>query len=202
MAKEPRPGHVKTRLGKDIGVIPATWWFRHQVNSVLRHLRDPRWELVLAVAPDHKGLLSRFFPADLSRVPQGRGDLGERMTRQLRQGTVCLIGADIPDVRRTHIAKAFTSLGRHDAVFGPACDGGFWLVGHTARRALPQGVFKDARWSSKYALADSVASLPDHRIGYVDVLDDVDTGEDLRMTRSQGHDSTAYEQNPKQISHP
>ena len=52
MLKEPRVGRVKTRLGRDIGAVAATWWFRHQVQRVLRELEDPRWDLTLAVAPD------------------------------------------------------------------------------------------------------------------------------------------------------
>lgn len=189
MLKDPRPGQVKTRLAKDLGVIPATWWFRHQTRALLRRLRDPRWQLVLAVSPESRGLRSRFFPHDLLRVPQGRGDLGQRMARQLRTGEVCVVGGDIPAVRRSHIAKAFSVLRSHDAVFGPAPDGGFWLVGHSAQRAVPPCIFRNARWSTSYALADSVASLPDHRIAFVDSLQDVDTAADLRMTRSRGRDS-------------
>lgn len=83
MLKEPRPGRVKTRLGRDIGMIAAAWWFRHQTQRLLRGLRDPRWDLVLAVAPDTQGMKSRVWPGDLLRIPQGRGDLGARMTRVL-----------------------------------------------------------------------------------------------------------------------
>ena len=50
MVKEPRPGRVKTRLGRDIGMVGAAWWFRHQTRSLIRRLRDPRWQIVLAVA--------------------------------------------------------------------------------------------------------------------------------------------------------
>ena len=179
MVKEPRPGRVKTRLAADIGKIPATWWFRHQVRRVLARLGDPRWDLVLAVAPDHAGMLTRQFPAHLPRMPQGYGDLGARMARQLQGGATCVIGSDIPGVRSAHIAKAFKALRSHDAVFGPAPDGGFWLVGHTARRALPPSIFAGARWSGPHALADSIASLPSHRITLVDTLNDVDSASDL-----------------------
>ena len=53
MVKEPRPGRVKTRLGRDIGMTAAAWWFRHQTHKILRQLQDPRWELILAVSPDY-----------------------------------------------------------------------------------------------------------------------------------------------------
>jgi len=181
MVKEPRPGRVKTRLGRDIGVIPATWWFRHQSARLLRTLRDPRWQTLLAVAPD-RAVASRVWPADLPRLPQGNGDLGARMKRMLRSvgnGPVCLIGADIPGIRPAHIARAFAALGSHDAVFGPAADGGYWLVGAKHPARLPHGLFSDVRWSSEHALTDTLATLPGWRIALVDTLRDVDTVADL-----------------------
>ena len=71
MVKEPRPGRVKSRLGRDIGMVAAAWWFRHQVARLLRDVEDPRWQVVLAVSPDHAGLNSRVWPAHLPRVAQG-----------------------------------------------------------------------------------------------------------------------------------
>ncbi|MEO1293015.1 MAG: hypothetical protein AAFV62_09325, partial [Pseudomonadota bacterium] len=51
--KEPVAGRVKTRLGRGIGMAPAAWWFRHQSRHLIRTLSaDPRWETILAVAPD------------------------------------------------------------------------------------------------------------------------------------------------------
>ncbi len=181
MLKEPRPGRVKTRLGRDIGPVAAAWWFRHQVGRLLRGLEDPRWRLVLAVSPDGAGLDSRVWPAHLPKIAQGRGDLGDKMGRLLRSvpGRVCIIGSDIPGISRAHIARAFKSLAASDVVFGPAPDGGFWLVG---MRAPPACLFKDVRWSSEHALADSIASLGQKRIAFTDTLQDVDTIHDLRVT--------------------
>jgi len=79
MLKEPHPGRVKTRLGRGIGLVPAAWWFRHQVRRLLREVEDPRWDVVLAVSPDAEGLTSRVWPAHFVRVAQGSGDLGDRM---------------------------------------------------------------------------------------------------------------------------
>ncbi|MBO6897142.1 MAG: TIGR04282 family arsenosugar biosynthesis glycosyltransferase [Shimia sp.] len=179
MIKEPRPGRVKTRLGRDLGMTAAAWWFRHQSAALLRRLDDPRWNLILAVAPDHKGLTSRVWPAHLPRVPQGTGNLGDRMARQLRfhQGPTCIIGADIPGIQLAHIAQAFKALGDHDAVFGPAPDGGYWLVG--LKHAPKPGLFANVRWSTEHALADSRATLPDARIASIATLADVDTAADL-----------------------
>ncbi|WP_127113095.1 TIGR04282 family arsenosugar biosynthesis glycosyltransferase [Shimia sediminis] len=183
MVKEPRPGRVKTRLGKDLGMATAARWFRHQSARLLRRIEDPRWQTVLAVAPDQEGLTSRIWPAHLPRVPQGRGDLGDRMARLFRTlppGPVCIIGADIPGVTRTHVARAFHALGDHQAVFGPATDGGYWLVGLKRTSPVPPTLFENVRWSSKHALSDSMATLRNHRIALTDTLSDVDTAEDLR----------------------
>jgi uncharacterized protein len=183
MLKEPRPGRVKTRLGADIGMVPAAWWYRHQSAALLRRLRDPRWRLVLAVSPDPQGLASRVWPGDLTRMPQGRGDLGARMRAQLLApppGPVCVVGADIPGLRRAHVWRAFRALGGHDTVFGPATDGGYWLVGLKRARAVPPGLFARVRWSGRGALSDSIDSCAGMRVALVDRLRDVDTVDDLR----------------------
>jgi rSAM/selenodomain-associated transferase 1 len=186
MVKEPRPGRVKTRLGVDIGMVPAAWWFRHQVARLLRRLEDPRWQLILAVSPDREGRVSRVWPGHLPRVSQGRGDLGDRMGRLLRRlpaGPVCIVGGDIPGLQKGHVARAFDLLGGHDAVFGPAPDGGYWLVGMTRIAPPPATLFRGVRWSTSHALSDSINSLPGLRVALADMLSDVDTASDLLRSR-------------------
>lgn len=185
MVKEPRPGQVKTRLGQDIGAVGAAWWFRRQTAALLRRIRDPRWAVVLAVSPDRTGLLSRVWPKDLPRIPQGRGDLGQRMARALDAmppGPALVIGADIPGVDRTEIWSAFRALGRAQSVVGPAEDGGYWLVGLRRTGARPQRLFKGVRWSSEHALADTLQTLPPP-LARVSTLRDVDTAADLDYLR-------------------
>ena len=182
MVKEPRAGRVKTRLGRDIGMVPAAWWFRHSVHRLLRNVTDPRWDLLLAVSPDAEGLRSRVWPAHLQRIPQGRGDLGQRMARLLalpQKGPVVVIGGDIPEVRRHHIADAFAKLGRSRAVFGPATDGGYWLVGLKRTTPPPRELFKGVCWSTEHALADTLATMPGYDPAFVATLQDVDTTNDL-----------------------
>ncbi|GFE64749.1 TIGR04282 family arsenosugar biosynthesis glycosyltransferase [Litoreibacter roseus] len=183
MLKEPRPGRVKTRLGRDIGMVGAAWWFRHQTARLLRRLRDPRWDLVLAVAPDAEGRASRVWPRDLPRWPQGQGDLGQRMARVFRDlstGPICIVGSDIPDIKPHHINAAFKALGASDAVIGPAPDGGYWLIGFAVGRPLRAAVFDAVRWSSEHALADTVQALSGRRVAFIDPLHDVDTVDDLQ----------------------
>ena len=183
--KEPRPGRVKTRLGREIGMTGAAWWFRHQAARLIRRLgRDPRWRTVLAVSPGREGLASRVWPARLARWPQGKGDLGARMGRAfgaMPPGPVIIVGADIPALRPAHVAEGFRLLGRHDAVLGPAPDGGYWMIGlRRGGRAAPAGLFGGVRWSSPHALADTVASLAPLDVGFAATLGDVDRAADLR----------------------
>jgi len=181
MLKVPRPGRVKTRLGRDIGLTAAAWWFRHQVARLLRRIEDPRWRVVLAVAPDHEGLTTRIWPARFERWPQGRGNLGDRMIRMMRRagGPVCVIGADIPGITQTQVAKAFAALGNHDAVLGPAPDGGYWLIGVKTGSKLRKSALDGVRWSTEHALVDSHTALGVTRVAYVETLSDVDTADDL-----------------------
>ncbi|MCA8867170.1 MAG: TIGR04282 family arsenosugar biosynthesis glycosyltransferase [Rhodobacteraceae bacterium] len=190
MLKQPRVGRVKTRLGHDIGKVRATWWFRHQSLHLIRRMNsDRRWHLVLAVSPDREGMNSRIWPPGIMRLPQGRGDLGARMLSVFRRsgpGPMVIIGSDIPDIRRWHIADAFKTLKFSDAVFGPAMDGGFWLVGLRHSRP-PIGMFNGVDWSTPDALAQSMTSLGNRRIGMVETLHDIDNGADLdRLQKSPG----------------
>ena len=193
MVKEPRPGRVKTRLARDIGSVDAVWWFRHQTQSLLRRLDDPRWRTVIAVAPDREGLASRVWPPGFPKLPQGHGDLGARMSRLLTGLRPCpalLVGSDVPDLQSSHIARAMRLLDRNDAVFGPSPDGGYWLVGLSNHCPAPPGLFKGVRWSSEHALADSLETLPDRRIGFADMLSDVDTVADLQRSRPVDGDAS------------
>ncbi|WP_343080569.1 TIGR04282 family arsenosugar biosynthesis glycosyltransferase [Ostreiculturibacter nitratireducens] len=209
MVKEPRAGRVKTRLGRGIGMVAAAWWFRRQSARILREVRDPRWDTVLAVSPDAEGMNSRVWPRDLPRVPQGKGDLGARMGRIFRRfppGPVVIVGADIPGLRRAHVAAAFAALGHSAAVVGPAEDGGYWLIGLKRLARPPAGLFRGVRWSTRHALADTLATLPGP-VAFVDTLADVDEAADLvgaRQTRLADGGSNAHviaDENDKYPSH-
>ncbi|MBL6617995.1 MAG: TIGR04282 family arsenosugar biosynthesis glycosyltransferase [Reyranella sp.] len=176
-ARAPQFGRVKRRLARDIGDAAATRFYRLTLARQIRLLRDRRWRLWLFVTPDTA--LADVAWRGIRRIrPQGPGDLGVRMKRPFRTlppGPVVLVGSDIPAMRAHHIAYAFHLLGSHDFVFGPAPDGGFWLVGARRTRPLPHGLFADVRWSTHHALRDSVLTLPlDYSFASADTLDDVD----------------------------
>jgi len=159
MAKAPVAGTVKTRLAREIGMVPALAAYRTILRETVRRLSaDPRWRVVLAVAPDHAAHPARFafmgVPSGrFDFLPQGAGDLGRRMQNALRRAglrsararknrcgakavpparTVVLIGSDIPGIARNDIAAAFRAARRADVVIGPAPDGGYWLIGLNA----------------------------------------------------------------------
>ena len=158
LARAPRLGAVKRRLAAGIGRMAALRFHRLTMAALVRRMaRDPRWRTVLAVTPE-----SYRWPRGVPRISQGGGDLGARMARvieALPPGPVLLVGSDIPDIAPRHIDAAFRALAAHDAVFGPATDGGYWLVG-VRDRALLRGLFRGVRWGGEHALADTLANLP------------------------------------------
>lgn len=179
--KEPQAGRVKTRLARGIGTTRATQFYRHTTSTVLARLAaDPRWRTVIAIAPD-TAVWSRAWGSDLDRVGQGHGDLGRRLQRLmdgLPPGPVVAIGTDIPGIRPAHIAAALKCLGSADAVFGPAPDGGYWLVGLKRLPRVPKA-FRQVRWSSEHALADTRANLAGLDVKLLGELLDVDEAADL-----------------------
>ena len=178
--KAPRLGTVKGRLARDIGTVAAWSFYRRVCAAVLRRLtKDRRWRCWLAITPDTVIRAPGIWPPGVAIIPQGRGDLGRRMDRALRfppAGPVVIVGTDIPAIRPRHIAQAFKALGHNDAVFGSAKDGGYWLVGLRRRPAMAY-IFKNVRWSTEHALADTLANLPGgFKTAMVETLGDVDDG--------------------------
>ncbi len=169
--KAPRWGTVKSRLAARIGPMAALRFHRAQVGRMTQRLRDPRWRLVLAVTPDRA---RGPWTAGRPHWPQGRGDLGARMIRALNRagGPAVLIGSDIPGITPAHIARAFALLRRADVVFGPAEDGGFWLLG--LRHPLAEDTFAGVRWSSDGTLAECLDRLTGQTVVLGDRLADVD----------------------------
>jgi rSAM/selenodomain-associated transferase 1 len=181
IAKTPVAGAVKTRLAREVGVTRATRFARAAGAALLARVgADPRWQTIVAVAPD-AAVASHCWPSRLSRMPQGGGDLGARMQRifdRLPPGPALIVGTDVPGVAPAHIARAFRLLGAHDAVLGPAADGGYWLVG-LRRRPRRLSIFADVRWSGPHALADTLANLEGRAVAFAATLGDVDDAEAL-----------------------
>lgn len=186
MAKVPVAGQVKTRLARSIGVTEALRFYRATSRAVLGRLcGQPFWETIIAIAPD-TGIGARIWPRGATLQPQGRGDLGQRMQRPMRRlppGPVCVIGTDVPDIEVAHIRRAFRLLGNNDAVFGPAADGGFWLVGLGRRPRVIDPYAGGVRWSHAKTLADVRHNLAGHDVGFTERLHDVDERQDLERQK-------------------
>ena len=182
--RAPAYGSGKRRLARDIGDSAALRFERLTLARLLRRLgSDRRWHLGIAVAPDCSRHRNRLWPRGVPVIAQGGGDLGARMRRALAgcpPGPAVLVGTDIPALGPRHIAEAFRLLGRHEIVFGPAMDGGFWLVGARRSPRLPP-LFGAVRWSSRHALDDVLANLPRRvSVGFAATIEDVDDGEAYR----------------------
>jgi len=179
-ARAPRLGAVKRRLAREVGDRAALRFYLATLRRLVRGLaRDRRFRTVLAVTPDGGHIAG--LPG-VARVGQGQGDLGQRMARVLnltRRGRAALIGSDIPAATAADLRTCFRALGRADACFGPAADGGFWLVGFGPRRAGRP--FGRVRWSSTHTLADTLANFAGRRVALLRTLQDVDTARDLRQ---------------------
>ena len=186
-ARAPRLGAVKRRLAREIGdrrgaALPSS---RQLIAAAARTGRRPA---LATGARGHARPRPLRLPVGVPRIPQGGGDLGAAHASgvpRFRACRVALVGSDIPEPARPMCAAAFRALGRADAVFGPAADGGYWLVALGPRR--PARPFATVRWSTEHALADTLANFAG-TASLLRTLRDVDTAADLRRLRIQEND--------------
>jgi rSAM/selenodomain-associated transferase 1 len=188
MLKTPVAGRVKTRLGGEIGMGRAAAIFRVLTKHTIAEASRGGWRTVLAVdPPSATHSTAQYWPPHLKRIPQGRGDLGARMKRVFEEappGPLVIIGADAPGFRARLVRAAFDALRSADAVFGPAEDGGYWLIGLARKRAAPD-LFDGVRWSTKHALKDTLKGLPEgFRVRMLQTLGDIDEAKDLLLLGS------------------
>jgi len=182
-AKPPRIGISKTRLAKGLGAAQARRIATFTLARTLSAAKASGLRTKVCVAPDSAArwpASARVF-GGFELLPQGPGGLTERLTRALASapyGPVMFIGADAPDISAAQLRGAVRLLCRHDAVFGPARDGGFWLFGlHKGPRT--KAPFDNVRWSGPHAMEDVWSRLPARsRIGLLDVLIDIDEAGD------------------------
>ena len=179
-ARAPRLGTVKRRLARNIGERAALRFHIATLTALLRELAAcRRFDTVLAVTPDRTHVR---LPPRVQRIDQGHGDLGRRMTKALgRYRRVALMGCDIPQAGAADVQAAFRHLGTADAVFGPASDGGYWLIALGPRR--PSILFGSAHWSTEHALTDTLKQFRRHRSAFIRRLSDVDTAADYHRHR-------------------
>jgi len=183
----PSPGEVKTRLIGTLGRIGAASLHQQMTQHILERVRDLA-ALGIAVevhfAGGTKTLMARMFSNDCSFYRQKGAGLGERMlysfSRSFDRGAtrVVLIGTDCPGITRGTILTAFDLLGENDCVFGPADDGGYYLIG--LKKPVPQ-LFENIPWGEGSTLHKSLEAARLHGLSYalLERLRDVDRPEDL-----------------------
>ncbi|MGI5291956.1 TIGR04282 family arsenosugar biosynthesis glycosyltransferase [Nonomuraea polychroma] len=132
IAKEPVAGRAKTRLTPPYSPHQAAALAEAALrDSLLAVSATPATQRVLAL----DGLPGSWLPPGFVLIPQRGSGLDERLAAafsdayRLRPEAVVLIGMDTPQVTPALLGEAVEALGCHDAVFGPAADGGFWLLG-------------------------------------------------------------------------
>jgi rSAM/selenodomain-associated transferase 2/rSAM/selenodomain-associated transferase 1 len=189
----PEPGRTKTRLAPVLGPEGAAAFQRRLTEHAFGTARAAAERLGATLEVRFEGgdegrMRGWLGPGALYRA-QDAGDIGRRMAVSLGAGPApagerrVLIGSDIPGMRAEHLIDAFERLHRADLVFGPAADGGYWLIGATAS-ALALGtpyLGPRVRWGSKHVLADTLERVRDAglRHALVDRLADVDRPEDI-----------------------
>lgn len=187
-ARHPRPGAVKTRLAMGIGAENAAIVYAIALDHVLQQLKPlaSRMRVVIdAATEDDVPALRVRAPWAADVRPQCAGDIGERMShsleRALDEGASCalLTGSDLPGLETTMLTCALDLLASHDAVLGPARDGGYWLVG--LRHACPS-LFSDIRWGDDDVYGTSLlrASHCGISCAQAETLSDIDTLPDLQ----------------------
>lgn len=189
-AKAPVAGRVKTRLARDIGAEAALAVYREMLFGIVARLSGQEWRLRLAVTPDAACDDPGLWPRGVARIQQGEGDLGARMRRALGRtdaagAPVLVVGSDIPGLGPGQIRRAFAALDEKPLVFGPARDGGFYLVG--ARGPLPARLFEGVTWSTPDVLRDTLNTCPPGSAALIDALDDLDDIAGLTAARAAGH---------------
>ncbi len=186
-AKAPLAGYAKTRLipalGADGAARLAERLLRHAVEAAAAAGIGP---VRLCCAPDigHPAFAALARESALELVAQGDGDLGERMARAFADTLAThpralLIGTDACALDAAYLRDAAAALHAHDAVFGPASDGGYTLVG--LARPMPR-LFEGMAWSSPRVMAETRRRLRELGVSHVELatLADVDEPADLR----------------------
>ena len=172
-AKAPRLGKAKTRLAADIGQEEALRLYRAMMRAVIINVQDEAWTTILAAAtPDSIGAVPEWD--GLPQIAQVGGSLSPRLAEVFKgTGPILIIGTDCPQVRASDIKDAIQALKTHDAVFGPADDGGFWLIGMNG--PVDPSVFDNVRWSHAQTLSDMTANINGsvHRLRTLIDVDDL-----------------------------
>lgn len=185
-AKAPLPGYAKTRLEPVLGPQGAARLAARMIEETLkRAIAAEVGPVELCCAPDasHWKFQQAAALHGIALTAQGAGDLGERMNRALTRSLknhrrVVLIGTDVPDLGPVQLREAAQALLSQPAVFAPAVDGGYVLVGLAQPMPL---LFRGIAWSTRDVMTQTRQRL--NKLGVtateLALMRDVDEAEDL-----------------------
>jgi rSAM/selenodomain-associated transferase 1 len=184
-AKQARKGKVKTRLVKTIGDEKALEIYLELLQHTAKEIAEVKADRWVCYSPEIEEN-DAFSDSIFEKKQQTQGDLGERMLTAFKDGfkagyqSIVLVGSDIYELQTTIIEAAFEVLESKEVVFGPAKDGGYYLVG--LRQAIPS-IFLNKKWSHAEVLAEALKELEKGNYSYklVDQLNDIDYEKDLPL---------------------
>jgi uncharacterized protein len=173
-------GTVKTRLAKTIGNAGAFEVYTELVKITEEATSKISFDKRIYFS---KSIVENQWKNEFKAVQNGK-DLGERMLNAFKDGfkagykNIVLIGSDLPDINETHISNAIVALNENNIVFGPAEDGGYYLIG---LNTLVPEIFQNKPWSQPHLLHETLQELHAHdlKVSILDTLNDIDTYEDL-----------------------
>jgi hypothetical protein len=186
--RAPVAGRVKSRLASSLGDDAAVELYQCFVLDLLATIDAGGFPCSIFLhPPDARDSVAAWLGGHRHYRAQTGADLGSRMENAFRAvfasgvARAVLLGSDVPDLPGVVIAEAFAALQSHDAVIGPAADGGYYLIGFRSDAFRPE-VFRRVAWSTDRVFPETRDLL--HRAGSrVQVLrtwQDVDTIDDLR----------------------
>lgn len=185
--KFPEPGKVKSRLAQEMDGDVVQRLYECMVLDAIDMLKQAKTPFRICFdPPEAQERMQQWLGQAYSYMPQIGLDLGERMEqafiRVFSEGVdeTLLIGSDIPELTAAMIDDAFRDLATHDAVIGPANDGGYYLVGFKKGTLRPE-VFKSMAWSTKTVFRETLGRLrkASLTVCLLPVLTDIDTPGDV-----------------------
>jgi len=188
-AKAPEKGRVKTRLARDMDEDLVLSIYRKIVEKTLETVRKTPFPAVICFSPaEREGMMKDWLGRHPSYMVQKGDDLGRRMAAAFREAfesgfsQVLVIGSDIPGIEPDHLIEAFSLLEENDVVIGPACDGGYWMIGFNKNGFSPR-VFADIPWSRAHVLDRTMERCKELRLtaGFCRKLRDLDTADDFSL---------------------
>jgi len=189
----PEPGKTKTRLIPVLGEQGAADLQRrmteHLISEIRNLLPSRRLSIDIRYAGGNENRMQKWLGPEFIYHPQHPGDIGRRMRLafddvfQAGVDAAVIIGTDIPGITSDTLRYAFNCLKDHDLVFGPAWDGGYYLIGINKgswSKANPP-IFEEIRWSSASVLSKTLEIAANLGLSHIllEKLDDVDRPQDL-----------------------